>query len=200
MHASYSWNSLLWTEWKEMRIERRRANCAVCEPQWCGSKCVFSFCLSLANTQNAPAVKADAETYLPTLYCPSGQQAHSVRCLLLRVVRGSDFNHMRQVRMLSVQAHRVRLTPSHRHTHISHTNIINSDVFQIQYVWWFMGSCVSLTASSMSLPPPPSVFPSIYAYLCPFSSSSSPSIPLPSLPYFPHHHLHGETSASWQRI
>ena len=91
----------------------------MCEPQWCGSKCVFFFLSLTRKHRNAPAVKADAETYLPTLYCPSGQQAHSVRCLFLRVVRGSDFNHTRQVRMHSVQAHRVA-THTHTHTHISH--------------------------------------------------------------------------------
>lgn len=85
-------------------------------------------------------------------------------------------------------------------THKPNTMGINSDVSRIQDVGWFMCFCFSLTAFWVSLSLPPSVLPSIFAYLCPSSSSSSPSIPLPSLPYFPHHHQHGKTSASWQHI
>ncbi len=59
---------------REKDRERLRANSTVSEPQWSGSKCVF-FCLSLANTHKTPSVKREIETYLPTLYCATGQQA-----------------------------------------------------------------------------------------------------------------------------
>lgn len=128
---------------REEDRERLRANYALCEPQWCGSKCVFSFCLSLAHKHTKRSCSKSRCRDIFTNFILSIWPTGSF-CLVHVSLCGSQiWFQPHDAGQDVLQAHRVHLTPSHRHSHISHTNCINSDVFQIQYVWWFMGSWVS---------------------------------------------------------